>query len=396
MKNARRWAMPLLVLLLAGALFLPTGMAQEAVSIWLATDTHHLSPELTDYGDMFHSVVYANDGKLTEHSGELVDAFLERARDGGADVAVLTGDLTFDGELASLLDIAEKLRASWKAGLPVLVIPGNHDISSTRARNYFGRKSRPVESFSQEDFLRICSSLGREQAVSADEASFSYLYPVGDSVWLLMLDANTDRAPTGTLPEETLAWLEQALQRAQEQGKTVLSFSHQNLLPVNELYYDEFTIHNCRDVLKLFARYGVRYSFSGHSHIQHTAANEDGLTEYVTGPLCVTPMHYGVITAEGGEVRYEARTMGMFEQEAIERFRAPMLLGMKGLLDSYAVTEEEREVMAEFAATLNQAYFAGDWDTIRSMKDSRGWTLWKTKALGSFWYTYMWSIFDQD
>ena len=52
------------------------------------------------------------------------------------------------------------------------------------------------------------------------------------------------------------------------------------------------------------------------------------------------------------------------------------------------------KIMADFAATINQAYFAGDWDTIFSLKDGKGWELWRTKALGSFWYTYIWSIFE--
>ena len=63
--------------------------------------------------------------------------------------------------------------------------------------------------------------------------------------------------------------------------------------------------------------------------------------------------------------------------------------------DTNAVSEEEREIMADFAATINQAYFAGDWDSIHALKDSRGWNLWRTKALGSFWYTYIWSIFEE-
>ena len=79
----------------------------------------------------------------------------------------------------------------------------------------------------------------------------------------------------------------------------------------------------------------------------------------------------------------------------MERFRAPMLMGMKSMLNDYAVSEEEREIMADFAATINQAYFAGDWDSIHALKDSRGWNLWRTKALGSFWYTYIWSIFEE-
>ena len=384
-----------MVLLCLCALGLFACAAQaEPVRIWLATDTHHLSPELTDYGSMFYNVVYVNDGKLTEHSGELVDSFLQKAKDGGADLIVVTGDLTFDGELASLIDITAKFKASWDAGVPVLVVPGNHDTSSVHARNYFANKSRPVENFTQAKFEELCSCLGRDQALTRDETSFSFIYEAGEDVWLVLLDANTDAAPIGKVPDETLVWLEEWLGKARDEGKTVLSFSHQNLLPVNELYYDEFTIQNCQKILKLYREYGVRYSFSGHSHIQHRT-EMDGLTEYVTGPLCVTPLHYAVITAGKDEVAYEAFTMDMYQAEAVERFRAPMLLGMKSMLDTYAVTEEERAVMAEFAATINQAYFAGDWDTIRALKDSRGWDLWRTKALGSFWYTYMWSIFEE-
>ena len=367
---------------------------EKPANIWLCTDTHHLSPELTDYGSMFMNVVFANDGKLTEHSGELFDAFLEKAREAQADCVVVTGDLTFDGERASLLDFVDKCKASWEAGVPVLVIPGNHDISSFKSRNYFENHSRPVENVTQADFAEICSSLGYDEAIARDEDSFSYVYEISDSVWLLLLDANTDQAPIGTLPETTLAWMEEWLQKAQEEGKTVLSFSHQNLLPVNVLYYDEFTIHNCQKVLELYHQYGVEYSFSGHSHIQHTCTR-DGVTEYVTGPLCVTPLHYAIVRADAEEVSYEAFTMDIYEEEAVERFRRPMLMGMKSMAEELDVTEEECEIMAEYAATLNQAYFAGDWETIQDMKDDQGWELWREKALGTFWYTYMWSIFEE-
>ena len=389
--NRKILCLALILLALLGAI--PSEAREKPLIIWLCTDTHHLSPELTDYGPMFQNVVRVNDGKLTEHSGELIDGFFQKARQAQADCIVITGDLTFDGERASLEDFAEKCREAVQAGIPVLVVPGNHDISSKKARNYFLNKSRPVDGVSQEEFLELCSFLGYDQALARDESSFSYIYEADSSLWLLFLDCNTDLAPIGTLPEGTIAWLEEWLKKAQEEGKTVLSFSHQNLLPVNELYYDDFTIHNGKDVLKLYERYGVRYSFSGHSHIQHETTI-GSLTEYVTGPLCVTPLHYGVITAGAGEVSYEAFTMDMYQEEAKERFRSPMLEGMKALAETYGVTQEEGFVMADYAATLNQAYFAGDKETVEAMRGAKGWQLWKEHALGSFWYTYMWSIFE--
>ena len=390
-----KWILSLPVLIVLALLCGVPARAEAPVRIFLATDTHHLSPSLTDYGPLFDDLVTNhNDGKLTERSGELVDAFLEKARAERADVVVLTGDLTFNGELQSLLELTEKLKALWDGGIPVLVIPGNHDTSSKQARTYFGSKAGQTETFTQEDFARICSCLGRDQALARDEDSFSFIYEAGSGLWLLMLDANTDHAPIGRLPASTLTWLEDWLKKAQEQGKTVLSFSHQNLLPVNKLYYYQFTIANCGEVLDLYRRYGVRYSFSGHSHIQHRT-EADGLTEYVTGPLCVTPMHYAVITAGGGETVYEARTLGLYREEALERFRAPVLSGMQAALEACPATEEERELMAEMAADVNVAYFGGDWDTIRSLKDGPAWELWQTKGKTTAWFTYLWSIFEE-
>ncbi len=370
--------------------------AEEApVCIWLATDPHHLAPELTDYGPLFQRAMLSGDGKITEHSGELVDAFLGRAIAARADAVVVTGDLTFNGERASLEDIAARFQAAWDAGVPVLVLPGNHDISSPRARSIFGSQAAHTDNVTQTGFEALCARFGRDQAIARDSASFSYIYAVSDALWLVMLDANTDRAPIGTLPAGTIPWLEARLAEAAARGVTVLSFSHQNLLPVNRLYENDFTISNCREVLDLYSRYGVRYSFSGHSHIQHRTVSAAGLTEYVTGPLCVSPLHYAVITVDGADVGYAAATLDLYVEEARRRFVDPVRQSVDTMLRGLALTEAERAEMAGFAASLNQAYFAGDTDTIAALRDSPAWTLWREKGRGTALYPYLRSIFDE-
>lgn len=54
-------------------------LAEEPLTIWLASDLHYLSPKLTDNGIRFQNRMLASDGKLTEHSAEIVERFLQLA-----------------------------------------------------------------------------------------------------------------------------------------------------------------------------------------------------------------------------------------------------------------------------------------------------------------------------
>ncbi|MBR2703241.1 MAG: metallophosphoesterase, partial [Oscillospiraceae bacterium] len=77
-----------------------------------ATDLHYLAPSLTDHGALFWQVMEAGDGKVTEYCDEITSAFLEEAAALQPDALILTGDLTFNGEEASHLALAEKLAAA--------------------------------------------------------------------------------------------------------------------------------------------------------------------------------------------------------------------------------------------------------------------------------------------
>ncbi|WP_287895528.1 metallophosphoesterase [Clostridium sp.] len=55
--------------------------------------------------------------------------FLEEVRTAHPSALVLSGDLSQNGEKANHEALAEKLERVQAAGIPVLVIPGNHDIN---------------------------------------------------------------------------------------------------------------------------------------------------------------------------------------------------------------------------------------------------------------------------
>ena len=161
---------------------------KDGVKLIVATDIHYLASELTDKGTGFiHSMEYG-DGKITNYIWEITDAFVAEVLDERPDGVILSGDLSYNGEKASHLELAEKLGRIKDAGIPVLVIPGNHDINNNSAARIEEEQRLPAEKTSPEDFETIYRAFGYEDAVSRDPNSLSYMYQINDSTRILMLD----------------------------------------------------------------------------------------------------------------------------------------------------------------------------------------------------------------
>ena len=102
---------------------------------------------------------------------ELADALLWDARQQGAALIVLTGDLVNGGKPHRHEALAEKLSEAEKTGLDVYVLPGNHDLA-------------PI---GQTEFAEYYADFGYTEAYSRDEASLSYCV-LRDDLTLLMMD----------------------------------------------------------------------------------------------------------------------------------------------------------------------------------------------------------------
>ena len=71
--------------------------------------------------------------KMLDLSESAFTALIDTALAYTPDLVLIPGDLTKDGEKASHEWMAEQLARLTSAGIPVLVIPGNHDISNPSA-----------------------------------------------------------------------------------------------------------------------------------------------------------------------------------------------------------------------------------------------------------------------
>lgn len=367
--------------------------AGEGYTIYIGTDLHYISPQLTDYGPLFTEMIETGDGKLTEHTEEIADAFVETVLKEKLDAVILSGDLTFNGEMLSLKDLKAKLDKLRDAGIKVLVVPGNHDIAYGFAARYEGYAIFKADQISQQEFREVMSAYGMDGALSKDSSSFSYVYELRDDLWLLALDCNTEEAP-GFVSPGTLRWAEIQLKKAKESGVHVISVTHQNVLPQSSMLADGFIIFNAPQVLSVLRSGGVQLNLSGHSHLQHVS-EEDGLTDICTGSMSVYPLRYGILNIDKeGNAVYTKDHLDVVQDAAYERFTGRTREQTSMLLEDRNIPDDQKEKMVTFAVDMNTAYFSGELDPETDYRALEEWKLWEQYGKDTFWYFYFNSMLD--
>lgn len=301
-----------------------SSQAMEVVpglKILIATDIHYLSEELTDKGSGFIQMVEHGDGKVTNYIWEITEAFTQEVIQEKPDVLILSGDLTLNGELKSHQEFAGYLHQIEDHGIPVLVIPGNHDINNVGASSYVEGRRIPAEITTPEQFYQIYRDFGYDEAISRDPESLSYVYPISDAVWGLMLDScqyKDGNLVGGMIDTETYEWIEEQLDAANEAGVMLLPVSHHNLLDESRIYEDDCTIEHSERLIELLVGWGAPLYLSGHLHVQHYAnsdtemGGETGIYEMVTSSLATPPCQYGILYFQNdGKFQYHTQILDM-------------------------------------------------------------------------------------
>lgn len=205
---------------------------------------------------------------------ELVRRALRRAkREGVVDAVVLMGDLVDNGgapgaeaDLVALRDEIAEL------GVPVTVVPGNHDGDPTRVLRIFGDQP------------------GLHRVKGYELLTFSDHY------------ADDDRA---TRPQADLALL------SQTEGP-LLAFQHNPLHPPIDSTYP-YNLTNAREVMRAYEQAGVVVSVSAHYHPGIEPEQVGGVT-YMTCPaLCEAPFQVIRLSLRGRTVTSRSVRLAMGE-----------------------------------------------------------------------------------
>lgn len=349
----------------------------------IATDIHYLARSLTDGGASFQYMVEHGDGKVVTYIEQIVDAFLEDVIKQKPDMLILSGDLTLDGEKKSHEELAEKLYTVKDAGIPVLVIPGNHDINNHHAAEYRGNDRYPAEFTTPGEFRDIYGDFGYNEAMEQDRTTLSYVYEVDEYNRLLMLDTCQYQQKArvgGAILSDTYDWIETQLEAAWDDGMNIIPVAHHNLLDQSEIYVDDCTIEHGEQLVERLEDWDVPLFLSGHLHVQHTKRSDGdrGIWEMVTSSLATPACQYGVLKfRDDGSFDYYTQSVDVEgwamrhnrTEEDLLRFREFKEPFLKRVFynQSYdqlqkinRLDENQRRRMSEVYTQLNYHYYQGN------------------------------------
>ena len=394
----------------------PEEAFDSGCKIIVATDIHYLAKDLTDFQKGFQYSIDHGDGKVMQYIWEITDAFVEEVKKERPDLVILSGDLTYEGEKESHKEFAKKLGKIEEAGIPVIVIPGNHDINNSKAAQFVGDTFLGADNVTPEEFEEIYQDFGYNEAVSRDPASLSYVYQVNDYTRALMLDTcqyEPRNLVGGMIKDDTYDWIEEQMEEAWNLGMNVIPVGHHNLLDESEVYLQDCTIEHSEQLIDQLESWDVPLFLSGHLHVQHymRSRSDSGIYEIVTSSLSTPPCQYGILYyGDDGNFRYHTKPLDIKEwakktgstdknllnfEEFGKKFLSKVFYNQaqdefKRLDTLKGLTKSQKEQMAKVYAELNEACYAGKVTDIRDKaKAKAGYKLWEEEGYPSILAQYL-------
>ncbi len=370
--------------------------ASADTKVMVVSDLHYLEPSLYEGSELFIKALRRGDGKITQYGEELLSALYGQILSEQPDALVVTGDLSFNGEKKSHEALSQWFASVEEAGVPVWVIPGNHDINVSGPVGFAEGMYYGAEAETPEDFARHYADF-----MGPGEAGFSYAARISDRLWIAMTDVAwyRDAAQTfGLFDSRHAAWLEGVLKSAREAGATVVTATHHSLIAHTEFSKESFLMFGHEGMASLALQYGVRLNLSGHLHIQHIARSGD-LADAALGAFCMWPHRYATVTLDDeGTLTYDARSLdGRFLPEGFPEMSREWFAGItkEKVMASLTGAGEEADLLADYAVRFNLAYFSG---TFRrddpSWREDPAYALWEARGDRGFW-PYMKTVMDE-
>ncbi|MCP4135759.1 MAG: hypothetical protein GY754_32625 [bacterium] len=244
--------------------------------IAVVSDLHYYSPDLRTEGAAFQAYSASN-YKLIAQSDAINSEIIDNLKEDSTEIVIMPGDLTKDGEKISHIQLAEKLRELEDAGKKVYVINGNHDINNPNAVEYYDNAAFSVENITPADFEDIYGEFGFDEALDRDPHSLSYVVEPIPGLRLLAIDsciyesnAGLPHSVTGgKISAETLAWIQEKMDEADNEGKVISAFMHHGLIPhfsVQTKMFPDFVVEDWENVAQVLVDGGIKTVFTGHYH----------------------------------------------------------------------------------------------------------------------------------
>lgn len=343
-KNVRKVISVLLALAIV-LVSVPFSVSAEssAIRFGVISDIHYFANSLKgDYSEEYKEWLYNKHKEYDEADSLLsnaLDGVLRNAADDGATYVLIPGDLTKDGAKESHKALAEKLAAfENETGIPVYVVPGNHDINNSKAITFENGYEEPAEKTSPEAFREIYADFGYNEADSVfvpDEGDkggmLSYTKVLG-GYKLIAIDScmysedngaeDNEHMTDGRIGDDLLEWIVDECEDAEERGLTVIGMQHHNLIPhmeIEEATFWPFVVQDWVQIADAYADSGMHYVFTGHLHVNdvsaHVSDNGETVYDILTPTLTGYPNYYKIVdfVSDGTNIDFDMKTLDVDE-----------------------------------------------------------------------------------
>lgn len=282
------------ILILVCGLIMGFGVSR-AERVMVISDPHVIASSLLQPGAAADEML-ASGRKMLDLSEPAFKALIDTALLYRPELVLIPGDLTKDGEKVSHELVAAQLKRLTDANIPVLVIPGNHDIANPAAYAYNGDQQTKVANITDADFDQIYAAY---MGTTVDEGSHSYVAEPLRGVTILAIDGAHGNAGTGSLSTNTLNWLLTQADAATAKGNMVIAMCHWQLIEHVDnqtMLLSSSQLAQGDSIAQLLAQHKVHVALTGHFHVNGGStrfyANNDSIVEITTGSPVAYPCPY--------------------------------------------------------------------------------------------------------
>lgn len=251
------------------------GSKNKPLKVQIISDIHYYSRSCGTEGEEYEKAE-SKSQKVIKDSDLVIDSAWDiLCADSSADIVLLSGDTTKDGEIASHKEVIEKLRELKSRGKRVYVITSTHDYQEDGVADGFkvGEKIK-VPAAKREELWQMYYEFGPNEAISYHLPSMSYVVQLCEGYRLFALNDdrdidNSDDAKSG-FSESCWKWLCEQIEDARKNDQFIIAMTHHPMLPPSPFYAiigkNDMQRTYLENVEK-FADAGISCVFTGHSHV---------------------------------------------------------------------------------------------------------------------------------
>lgn len=252
------------------------GSNNEPLKIQVITDTHYYSRKVGTSGKAYEKAESKSQMVIKDSDLVIKAGFDLLCNDTSADIVLLSGDTTHNGELDSHSEFIEMLRDLKKRGKRVYVITATHDFRDGGVTDgYVGDEAVKVPAVEdRHDLWDMYYEFGPNEAISTHKESMSYVVQLAPGYRLFALNDDTNYKPEGErgsgFSDDCMKWILEQLEDARKNDQYVIAMTHHPMIAPSPFYaiIGKGDMQRNHEITReIFADAGLHCMITGHTHV---------------------------------------------------------------------------------------------------------------------------------